>query len=328
MVTRILKGRPDTILLIAPTSIYAALVALSARCIGARSWLHLREPAFAEACEGRLFAIRPIKTMLYYLETLSLMLFDRVSTISPQMRRELQSRGVDARKTYELRDWIDLSAIEPGSCKTRIRRQLGLNEAHFLGLVPGASLDQDALDMVVSAAMIFSQRQSHIHLVIYGKAASVPTETPNLHLLDLPPAPCSELLATADFHIVQQNTADSLLPPLLGEILASNRPAIAIADSGTCFADEVEDVGLIVAPRDVLGLVESIGLLDDERALTEILGNNARERALERWSRPGIIHRLSLELSDLVSDDLLGRSTRRKRGFTAENTAKPAATRP
>jgi len=286
VIAHAVNWRPHVIVSLAASLRSAALVAAVARYTGTRSWLHLRE--LATTASSRPFGrLRPL---LAPLETLVLKGFDRVSTASPATIKLLQDRGVEPARTREIRNWRDLSAIVPGDRNSRFRTELGLREEDFVGLLAGPLADPEALDLVCDAAGQLRQSHPQVHLVICDERPAACDAGPNLHFLGPQPEHRrSELLATADFHLLLPPAAPDALPPILGDLFASNRPVVASADPGSCLADEIEDAGLAVAPGDGLSLVAAIGLLAEERALSRILGDNARERALQRWSRHGVV---------------------------------------
>jgi colanic acid biosynthesis glycosyl transferase WcaI len=179
--------------------------------------------------------------------------------------------------------------------------------------------NKQGLDLIIETAEMLEQSHPHIHFVLCGEGPhkmqlmDMAAGRPTVHFLPLQPNDrLSELLATADFHLIPQKAAatDLVLPSKLGGILSSNRPVIAMAALGSGLADEIVDVGLLVGPGDTHGLADAIRHLNDDRALGRRLGDNARRRALERWDRRSIVDNWSREMSLLARQAMKSHSIR------------------
>lgn len=238
--------------------------------------------------------------------------FDRVSTISAQMLHRLGTKGIAADRLREVRNWIDTSAILPADRATAFRQELGLDGTHLIGLYSGTMSNKQGLDLIVDTASMLEQSHPQIHFILCGdgphksQLMNMAAGRPNVHFLGLQPNErFSELLATADFHIIPQKAAaaDLVLPSKLGGILSSNRPVIAMAEAGTGLANEVSDVGLVVPPGDSRGLASAVCRLNDDREFGHGLGDNARKRALERWDRRAIVDYWVREMTELADGE-------------------------
>jgi colanic acid biosynthesis glycosyl transferase WcaI len=125
---------------------------------------------------------------------------------------------------------------------------------------------------------------------------------PNIHFLELQPNEWfSELLATADFHLLPQRAeaADLVLPSKLGGVFSSGRPVVAMADPYTGLAAEVTGAGLVVTPGDSHALAAAVCQLSEDRGLSLRLGSNARQRALEKWDRQAILSYWTQEMFEI-----------------------------
>jgi colanic acid biosynthesis glycosyl transferase WcaI len=320
VLAKALSWRPHVMISVAPSLMSAAIVAFAAHHTGAKSWLHLQDFEVDAAFDLGLLRNRSLKVSMICIEKHILRSFDRVSTISPQMVYRLETKGIDPNKLCEVRNWVDTSVIIPRDRETRYRQELNLNGSHLLvGLYAGAMSNKQGLDLVIETARNLEQSHPHIHFILCGDGPDklhlmdMALGQPNVHFLALQPNDrLSELLATADFHLIPQKAAatDLVLPSKLGGILSSNRPVIAMATLGTGLADEVKDVGLPVAPGDTYGLATAICQLNDDRALGRRLGDNARKRALERWDKRLIFDNWSRDLSLLACQPLEARSAK------------------
>jgi colanic acid biosynthesis glycosyl transferase WcaI len=82
--------------------------------------------------------------------------------------------------------------------------------------------------------------------------------------LDLQPAESlSEFLKMADIHLLPQraDAADLVMPSKLTGMLASGRPILACANSGTEVASVVQCCGLVVPPEDPESFYKALSIL-------------------------------------------------------------------
>jgi putative colanic acid biosynthesis glycosyltransferase WcaI len=303
--------RPQVMISIAPSLLSAALVALTARLTGAKSWLHVQDFEVDAAFDLGLLRSRRLRAPMLMVERWIMQSFDRVSTISPQMLRRLRVKGVDAGRLREVRNWIDTRAIVPGDRQTGYRAELGMDASHLVGLYSGTMSNKQGLDLIIDAAALLEKSHPHVQFVLCGEGPhrshliEMAAGRRNIRFLHLQPMHrFGELLATADFHIIPQKAevADLVLPSKLGGILSSARPVIVMAERGTALANEVLDAGLVVPPGDSAGLATAICRLNDDPALRQALGDQARRRALDKWDQRGIVNELSREIALLAFD--------------------------
>lgn len=300
--------RPDVVFAIAPSLLSAPLAAIAARTVGATSWLHVQDLEVDVAFElGLLKPGAPRKVMLG-LERRILASFDRVSTISPQMLRCLEQKGLARHKLREFRNWVDTDAIAPGSSQTALRSSLGLKPTDTVALYSGAISHKQGLELIVEAARASAQSHPSLQFVICGNGPLKPALTDmasglnNVHFIDLQPLErLSELLSTADIHLLPQKAqvTDLVLPSKLAGMLASGRPIVAMAHAGTGLALEMTGSGLVVAPGDAQALREAVITLAEDEALRAQLGAAARLRAEQKWDRNAIIRSLEREFQAL-----------------------------
>ena len=317
VLAKALSWRPEVMISIAPSLMSAAFVSFVARMTGAKSWLHLQDFEIDAAFDLGLLSNQKLRAPMLSVERRILKSFDRVSTISPQMLDRLKTKGIDPAKLREIRNWIDTAAIMPGDRQTRFRQELSLGPSDLVGLYSGTMSNKQGLDLIIEAAAKLEHR-SHIKFVLCGEGPhktrlmELAASSANIQFIGLQPNErFSELLATADFHLIPQKAeaADLVLPSKLGGILSSNRPVIAMAAQGTALADEVKDVGLVVEPGDVAGLASAVCQLDSDRPFGDVFGNNARKRALERWDRRAIVENWTREMASLAEQALNVRPT-------------------
>lgn len=299
-----LRWRPDIVFAVAPSLLSAPIAALAARISGAASWLHVQDMEVDAAFELGLLKSAMSRKLMLRVERRILGSFDRISTISPQMIRCLEQKGIASEKLREFRNWIDTSVIVPGSNQTSFRAELGLKPTDIVALYSGAMSNKQGLELIIEAAAATRHSHPSLQYILCGNGPVKPalnqlaSGLDNVHFLDLQPqARVSELLSTADIHLLPQKAqvSDLVLPSKLAGMFASGRPLVAMALPGTGIASETTGAGLVIAPGDAQGLASAILELAGDPALRARLGAAARTRAELKWDRISIMRSLERE---------------------------------
>ena len=304
------RWRPDLLMAVAPSLISCRLVSFAAKCIRARSWLHLQDFEVDAAFGLGMLKYDFLHNLMLNVERRFLSSFDRVSTISPQMMQGLLKKGVNIERIYELRNWADVDQIAPRDRSTIFRKTLAISDSDVVALYSGSMSNKQGLDIIIEAAKALANSHQHIHFILCGegpqksKLQQMAIGLRNVHFIGLQPNDrFRELLSTADFHLLPQRAeaADLVLPSKLGGIFASGRPVIATAEPGTGLANEVEAAGLVVCPGDAHAFAKAVTTMAENEDLRIALGTNARQHAQQRWSKTIILHSLERELLTLCS---------------------------
>ncbi len=125
----------------------------------------------------------------------------------------------------------------------------------------------------------------------------------NVRFLELQPVDrLAELLATADIHLLPQraDAADLVMPSKLTGMLASSRPVVATAQTGTELAGVVADCGLVVPPEDAYAFAEAILLLANDADLRARLGASGRAYAEAYLDQAAVLGGFEAELFTLT----------------------------
>ena len=301
-----IRWRPDIVFSVAPSLMSVALCAWIARRIGAVSWLHLQDFEVDAAFNLGLLGNKRLRAPMVAMERKILQSFDCVSTISPAMLDRLASKGVDREKIHEVRNWTDTTRITPGNRQTRLRKELGLDDSHFVGLYSGTMSNKQGLDLIIEAARHLEGSDSNIRFVLCGDGPHKPmlqklaAGLRNVQFLGLQgDQQFVELLQTADIHLIPQKAeaADLVLPSKLGGILATGRPVVVMANPDTGLAAEVAGAGLVIPPGDAQALATAVRTLANDSELRCSLGKGGRTIALARWDKTAILARLEATLA-------------------------------
>lgn len=281
-------SRPDVVFLVEPPLVCAPAAWLLARLSRAKAWLHVQDFEVDAAIEMKMLP-KMLQPMALWFEQIILRRFDRVSTISENMRERLLSKGVDAKKVRLFPNWVDVQRIYPLDRPSEMRQELGLSDDQMVALYSGNMGAKQGIETIVQVAHLL-QDTPNIQFVLCGEGAvktklvHMAQELLNIRFLPLQPFDrLNELLNLADIHLLPQlaNTADLIMPSKLTGMLASGRPIVATVAPHTQIAGVVKSCGTVVAPGDEEALKAAILSYANNRDLRIQKGKAARHLAME-----------------------------------------------
>lgn len=301
--------RIDMVAVIAPSMISIPVARLFARLFGARKWLHIQDFEVGAAVATGLISEKSVTGRVAQLfQRFAYSGFDLYSSISPQMCGSLANLGIPSAKIYQFRNWGETDSILPmDTSRSYFRRKLAIDTPH-VAMYSGVISRKQGLEIVVDAARALESRND-ITFLICGSGPSRDAlqlraaGLSNIRFIDLQPrSELNELLGLATIHVLPQiaDAADLVLPSKLSNMLASGKPVVATANLGTGLAAEVHGGGLVIPPGDCASLVEAIESLVDSPEGYQRLAINARQYAMERWSKHSILEQLSQRLGPLL----------------------------
>lgn len=280
--------RPDLVLMIEPTLFCSLQALFVAGWSGAKAWLHVQDLEVDAAFELGDLASPGLRNWALALERNLLRRFDGVSAISDRMIENLISKGVETSRCVLFPNWVNTEVIHPLSGPSPLRRKLGIDQGRIVALYSGSMGKKQGLDLLAEAAhqhshrsdllYVFSGEGSYRHVLLENTR-----NLPNvLHLPLQPFERLNDLLNLADIHLLPQraDAADLVMPSKLTGMLASGRPIVATAKSGTQLATAVQDCGVVVAPGDLGAFTSAILSLVGCKDLRLKLGQKARTYAL------------------------------------------------
>jgi len=280
------RGRTfDVVGAIAPTLAGAPLALALARAHGAKTWLHVQDLEIEAALKLEIVTNRRLVAAAQRAERGLLRRFDLVSTISPNMERALESKGVAASRLRLCPNWIDTTQVFPLADTSELRREFGLDESRPVVLYAGSMGAKQGLEAVVDAARQLASRSDRGPLFLFvgaGPSAAGLEERAkglaNVQFLPLQPvARFNRLLNFADIHILPQRrgVADLVMPSKLGAMLAVGKPVIATTPAASQIALTIGDAGIVVPPEEPAALAAAIAVLCEDEARRRHMGQAA-----------------------------------------------------
>lgn len=290
---------PDVIVMTEPPIAVAPAVLLASRLCGARSHLHVQDFEVDAAFELGILKSSSFRRVLTWCERTMTGMFTTTSTISARMMDRLLKKGASPERAGMVPNWADLDGQRQADGSVDWRAALGIGARLFV-LYAGAIGRKQGLETVIEAARNLRHRPE-IRFVICGEGAArsemeaLAEGLPNVVFLPVQSTDrFHALLAAADVHVLPQRAkaADLVMPSKLGNMLGSGRPVIAAAAPGTLIYEAAEGCGLIVEPENISALVGAIEQLWANPEVRHAMGQRARQRAREEWSRETILPRL------------------------------------
>jgi colanic acid biosynthesis glycosyl transferase WcaI len=301
--------RPDLVMTVAPSLVAAPVAWLAAKVVSARSWLHIQdfevEAAFAT---GLLDSSTAIARLARKCERGTIGLFDRISSISPEMCAKLKSFGLDDNRIVEFRNWADIDAIRPLEAISSYRTEWSIDTPH-VALYSGNIANKQGIGIIVEAAQRL-QHRSDLRFVVCGEGpnrANLEHEArglENIEFHDLQPSErLVDLLGLATIHLLPQkaNAADLVLPSKLTNMLASGRPIVVTAAPGTGLARETEGCGVVTPPEDAAAFADAIERLIDDPVFHRDASLSARARAERVWNSTLTIDGFEQQATELTA---------------------------
>ncbi|HZW23959.1 MAG TPA: glycosyltransferase WbuB [Gallionella sp.] len=294
--------RPDWVMVVEPPLMCAPQALLTAGLGGARAWLHVQD--FEVDAAFGLGVIRAgwLRKFASGIEQWLMRRFDRVSTISPRMLEKLHDKKVEHGVLFP--NWVDTEAIFPLDVPSPLRAELGIADDRIVALYSGNMGEKQGIEVVLDAARDLAHR-ADIQFVLCGEGAAKARlrdrygESPNVIWLPLQPVErLNDLLNMADIHLLPQraDAADLVMPSRLTGMLASGRPVVATAYSGTQIAETVRHCGIVTVPGDANDLVQAVMKLADDGAMRSALGTRARTWAIENLERNTVLEKFEADL--------------------------------
>lgn len=241
-------------------------------------------------------------------------LADRIAVISDGFARNLRAKGVPEAKLAVLPNWVDTDFLKPGPKDNPVSRRLGL-AGKFVVMYSGTiSISGNlALERTLEAAALLAGDKDVVFAVVGEglKKDSLRAKAASLGLANvvfLPFVPYGDLpglLASGDVLLVPLDggKSDLSVPSKLYTFMAAGRPILGLAapDSEVARLLRENACGLAAAPGDPRSIAEAVRTLAASPEKRRALGANARDFAVRRFSKDGVLRSYDELLRSMVS---------------------------
>jgi len=185
--------------------------------------------------------------------------------------------------------------------------------------IRGAWEKKQGMESLIEASQCLSSHPT-IQFVFCGDGpakealARVTAHFRNVTILPLQPlSRLNELLNMADIHLLPQvaGAADLVMPSKLTGMMASGRPVLATAESGTQIYDVLSQRGVVIPPGNTEAFASALSSLAEDQGLRSQLGRKSREYAVTYLQRDYILSRFEAAMLEACAS----RSNRSLPGF-------------
>jgi colanic acid biosynthesis glycosyl transferase WcaI len=305
------RWRPQVVWVVEPALFCAPSAVLLARLCGAKSWLHVQDFELDAAFSMGLLRGERLRRLATRAEAWLMRRFDVVSTISRRMHELLLRKGVDPVRANLAVNWVNMAsfALPSPDGVAAYRQELQLAQGQVVALYSGNMGGKQGLEILADVARLLVD-QTNLVFVFCGNGAGRADllarckGLPNVRFLDLQPVSrLPDLLATADIHLLPQraDAADLVMPSKLTGMLASARPVVATAHTGTDLATVVETCGVVVAPENPEAMAQAINTLVNDQTMRETLGAAGYEYAHAHLDSEAVLGKFESDLQALVA---------------------------
>lgn len=232
----------------------------------------------------------------------------RIAVSQDIMNLRMRTESTPPEKIRLVYNAVDPSHFEVDQeARKKTRRALGIDNFMVVGTV-GRLVDAKSFDLLLEAARRVCDRKPYVRFILAGAG---PLEKELLekrdalglgeqfHFLgqrrDIP-----ELLAATDLYVISSKREG--LPISLIEAMMAGKPVVSTAVGGIPDTLTHACDGVLVEPGDAEALSQAITDLIDNRPRMEVLGRNARKKAIERYSPDKVLAEL-----EAIYIELLGR---------------------
>lgn len=237
----------------------------------------------------------------------------KITVISPAMVGNLLPKRVPRTKIALIPNFVDTEYIKPLPRQNSFSSDHGWNDKFLVMHAGNLGHVYDFASLLSAAKQLEGKRD--IHFVIVGEGVAKPElarqikklSLANVELLPYQPREVLPWLrASADVQLAlyRRRAASHSLPSKLYEIMASGRPVVASADSGSPVQAHIRTTasGLWVEAEDESTLVNAILRLFNDRQLCAELGRNGRKQAEKYFCRAVAVREYQELMKEMVND--------------------------
>lgn len=217
--------------------------------------------------------------------------FDRILPVADMIRREIIAKAPRiADRVVTVLNGVDLDLFrDPPRARERIRRELAIPADAIVCATIGRIMEDKGLTHLVDAHARIARQGLTVHQLLVGNGpqeAELRERVARLGLADRIHftgfrRDVAEILDAADLLVVS-SLSEGLSVAII-EAMAAGRAVVATRVGGT---PEIvnDEVGILVEPRDAVGLADAIITLTRDADRRRQLGARAREIAFQKWS--------------------------------------------
>jgi colanic acid biosynthesis glycosyl transferase WcaI len=289
----------DLVISVVPFTSSSLLGYIQKRRFKAKLWVHVQDFEFDAALNTGLFNNKKFSlSILFKLEKWLFSKSDIASTISHSMLKKLKEKTKS--ELFYFPNWIENNSIN-----TKTHPYLDYKK--FKILYSGNIGEKQDWETFVQFCKDLDKEKFQIIIIGSGaKKSWLKEKTYNIsNVTHFPPVPfdeISDLLSSADFHLLfqNQNIIDSVMPSKVLGMMASGKPSIIIGnkESEAGKIIKASKGGLFYTHYEKTIIKDIIKLLENRNDLIE-MGNNARKYVVQNFSKSIILSSILDKIKEL-----------------------------
>lgn len=306
--------RPNIVLVVEPPLFAAPLAIFLAKICRSRSILHIQDYEIDAAFELGMLKGAKLRSFVLHLESALMRSFDVVSTISSSMLFKAKKKRVESKRLLIFPNWVDVSAFDVTNSddeRSTYRERLGIPHDKIVALYSGNMGAKQGLESLAELVRMcnLNLNLASVYFVFCGSGVGRDMlfertqNLANVKFLDLQPADLlPKFFNMIDIHLLPQRAdiADLVMPSKLTGMLASGRPVLALANTGTELANVLDGLGIVVEPGNLNALFDGFMKLYGDPALRSRLGIAGRAYAQKNLDREKLLFDFENYLLKLV----------------------------
>lgn len=270
LLLNLFQRKYDVVLSIFPPFHLGILPLLYAKIRRSKVVTHIQDLQVDAARDLGMINNQPLLRIMFGLEKIFLNSSARISTISDGMQTRIEKKGIPGEKMISFPNWVDTAFIRPLAKSQSLRATFGYAESDRLIMYSGNLGEKQGLETLIDVANEFKGDKS-IQFLIVGNGGgkkklqqlTIDAGLENVRFFPLQAYELlSELLATADIHLVLQrkSASDLVMPSKLVSLLSAGGAAIVTAVRGSSLYNLVLNfkTGIVIDPENAELLVLSI----------------------------------------------------------------------
>jgi colanic acid biosynthesis glycosyl transferase WcaI len=257
---------------------------------------------------------KPIRPLLYRLESMAYKHAALISTVSEGMRQKIVSKGFSPEKVVVVPPTADSNLFDIGTqvLGDEFRRKHGLRDQFVVGHCGNMGVKQ-GLDLVLHAASRLRER-ADITFILVGDGAMKPQleqqasslQLSNLRFLPLlDESSFSEMLAATDVGLIvqQSSVSDIVFPSKTVTLLSAARPVIASVNDKSEIGRtiHVSRGGVVIKPEDPDLLAETVRNFAADKESRQAMGERGRLYAFKTWETSGVLSAFGTLLTETAT---------------------------
>ena len=233
------------------------------------------------------------------LEELNLHAAQLIVVVSQPLKEQLLERGIEEKKIFVNPNGVNPEKYSPSIDGTSIRNELKLNDKIVIGFIGTFGKWHGAEILVESFGKLLSQHKNQLHLLMIGDGITMPQvmETVKRYQMEdcvtltgaIPQAEAPSYLAACDIlaspHVPNSDGSKFFgSPTKLFEYMAMGKGIVASDLDQIGEVLNHEKTAYLVKPGEKKALIEGLKVLIEKPKLRNVLGGNAREEVVKKYT--------------------------------------------